>query len=144
MAWRKAGSTTLGSASGNLEVGSLSSNKFMNIMHHQNRSGSSGSPAGSIRMGNGSVDGNSNYALRKSENGGSDATIVSSAWNDFAGGSLQFLGIAYMINIASEEKLGIYHSVEVGAIQVQEQHLIEGKQFKNGQIQVMKLILIEC
>jgi hypothetical protein len=115
MAWRKAGSTTLGSASGNLEVGSLSSNKFMNIMHHQNRSGSSGSPAGSIRMGNGSVDGNSNYALRKSENGGSDATIVSSAWNDFAGGSLQFLGIAYMINIASEEKLGIYHSVEVGA-----------------------------
>ena len=34
MAWGKAGTTTLGGASGNLEVGSLSSNKFMNIMHH--------------------------------------------------------------------------------------------------------------
>ena len=84
-------------------------------MHHQNRSGSSGSPAGSIRMGNGSVDANSNYALRKSANGGADCNILCSAWNDFAGGSLEFLGVAYMVNIASEEKLGIYHSVEVGA-----------------------------
>tara|TARA_R110002012_G_scaffold311813_1_gene521577 strand:+ start:164 stop:745 length:582 start_codon:yes stop_codon:yes gene_type:complete len=110
MAWRKAGTTTLGSAGSTITVSSLSSNKFMNTMHHQ--FASSGTPACSYRMGNGSLDTGSNYTLRKSENGGSDETLTSIARADFAGGTPSTLGIGYVINIASEEKLGIYFAVE--------------------------------
>ena len=105
MAWRKAGTTTLGSAGDTCDVTGLSNNKFNMILFHRITSGDT---RGKLRLNN---DSGSNYALRVNNNGGTDGTTTSSnLWNQqhYQQGNDGFW-IGYFFNIASEEKLGIGH-----------------------------------
>ena len=104
MAWGKAGSTTLSSASATIDVSSLSNNKCLMALTHKISGGDS---VVRYRL---NSDTGSNYARRYSENGGADgtstSTFIASGYNKDG------FGVAYIVNISSEEKLLIYHDVD--------------------------------
>ena len=111
MVWSKAGTTTLGSANSDIDVTSISNNIFNIVITHT--VGSSGNDNLHLKLGNGSIDTGTNFASRASEDGGSDATATSANHIQFGGGSNVYpnFSIGYFINISSEEKLVIVHSV---------------------------------
>ena len=67
-----------------------------------------------LRMGNGSVDENSNYARRVNENGGSDSSTGNPrdhiTWTPEGGDDPQF-NVGYITNLSGSEKLAINHTV---------------------------------
>ena len=115
MAWRKAGTNTLSGAQSNNVVTGITANIFNQFFGHV----ISGSGVNQVEMqfGNGSIDGSSIYAFRKSDNGGADGTSASTSVFKLHNSSSQqdkfFVG--YIVNIASEEKIGIGHIVEANS-----------------------------
>ncbi len=112
MAWRKAGTNTLSGAQSNNVVTGITANTFNQFFGHA----ISGVGVNQVEMqfGNGSIDGSSDYAFRKSDNGGSDGVSASTSVFKLHNSSSQqdkfFVG--HILNIASEEKIGIGHIVE--------------------------------
>ena len=112
MVWRKAGTNTLSGAQSNNVITGLTANMFNQFFGHA----ISGVGVNQVEMqfGNGSIDGATNYAFRKSDNGGSDVTSASTSVFKLHNSSSQqdkfFVG--YIVNIASEEKIGIGYIIE--------------------------------
>ena len=104
MAWYKNATNTLLSASDTITVTALTSNTFLLALVDCDATG--GAIQNPIRVGNGSIDSGSNYALRYSTNGGADG-----AWGNttFMGvdnnQSVKSFGVSYLLNIATQEKL---------------------------------------
>tara|TARA_R110002096_G_scaffold250549_1_gene443002 strand:- start:1 stop:579 length:579 start_codon:yes stop_codon:yes gene_type:complete len=111
MAWAKNGTTTLSTAGDDLDVTTDSSVKFNMFMAHE-------LTTGTVRAElNFNSDTGSNYARRTSNNGGTDYTA---AVNDndikLTDGSVNTaFQIAYVINIATEEKLMIQFNSQASA-----------------------------
>ena len=114
MAWAKDSSTTLSSASGTIASGTITTpHKFnqylVNIPSKSNINGLNFTF---------NSDTSSNYADRNSVNGGADSTSTSNGfyYDDNTGGSASGgnarLQIGYIINISTEEKLGITFTVD--------------------------------
>jgi len=117
MAWGKAGSTTLSSSGDALTTPTLSSNDTLQYLYH-------GLPTGGelteyMTMGSGGTkDTGSNYANRKSSNGGSDSTFTSRANIVNAaksGATTPEFGVGYIFNLAGEEKLLISQHINASA-----------------------------
>ena len=100
MAWGKAGSTTLGSAGDDLDITSMTANKFNQFLWHKIASSDA---VGSMTFNN---NANSVYARRRSTNGGTDSTLVSQAaiLYDIGDVNDEFV-IGYICSISGEEKL---------------------------------------
>ena len=104
MAWGKAGSTTLTSIGDDLDITSMTANKFLCVMCQPIPSGNA---RPKITLNN---DGGSNYARRRSEDGGSDTTDVSQTLIPFDRSPTDLVfAISYMANISTKEKLVITH-----------------------------------
>ena len=105
MAWQKEGTETLSSSSDTVTISGFSSKTFNMFMTHLLGTGDVQSR---IRLGNGSIDSGSNYAMRASFSGGSDVTTVNQTFIDdemrFGTWTTGFR-IGYAINISGEEKL---------------------------------------
>ena len=100
MAWAKLGTTTLTSTGDDLDITSMTANKFLCVMCQPIPSGNA---RPKITLNN---DGGSNYARRRSEDGGSDTTDVSQTLIPFDRSPTDLVfAISYMANIATEEKL---------------------------------------
>ena len=114
MAWPANGTTTLESDGDTCTITGQTSTKF-NIYFSDTFPGS-GNVGLDYRVGNGSIDSGSNYAYRRCDNGGADATAINtdklhgsnSAWG-------HHFGVGYFINITAEEKLFIHDINEGGA-----------------------------
>ena len=100
MAWIKAGSTTLASAGDDLDITSMTANKFNQFLWHKIASSDA---VGSMTFNN---NANSVYARRRSTNGGTDSTLVSQAaiLYDIGDVNDEFV-IGYISSISGEEKL---------------------------------------
>jgi hypothetical protein len=111
MAWAKFdGETATGSVSGITLTGT--SKKFNSWVGH-GISVSNGNLE--WRVGTTTIDTGSNYAYRRSSNGGSDSTVTSTTFircgDAVTGGSDSYIVVAYACNISGEEKLIISNSV---------------------------------
>jgi hypothetical protein len=113
MAWEKLGSDTLTTSGSNITSGTITVKKFLHQLYHALATG------GTIGIKH-NIDNltTSSYAFRDSKNGGADnlstsATFISDGIGDAAEDKF---GIAYMINIATEEKLFIYFYVSHGGV----------------------------
>lgn len=105
MVWGKLGSTTLGSSASTMTASGTSS-VFNNIIYNTIAASSSTS---NLRLGNGSADSGSNYAVRYNTNGGTDgsggsADRIYAAPVSVLTGEQEFV-VAYACNKAGEEKL---------------------------------------
>ena len=112
MTWGKAGTNTLSGAQTNNVVTGMTASKTNQFLTHA----ISGVGANQVEMqfGNGSIDGATNYAFRKSDNGGADGVSASTSVFKLHNASSQQdkFAVGYIVNIASEEKIGIGHIVE--------------------------------
>jgi len=109
MAWAKLGTTTLTVAGDAIDVTSLTDNKFLMYMTHPL---ASGNMTDKLRI-NG--DSGTNYALRYSNDGGTDATGTSQNFASFLGFTVnpnESFSVGYIINISTEEKLIINHTTD--------------------------------
>lgn len=108
MVWAKNGTPdTLGSAGDTLTISDLTANTFNVMLTHQIPSGSMGCRT---RLDN---DSGSNYAGRYSFNGGGDGTLTSQTQAHLYSNvnTLDEFDVAYIINMAAEEKLMIGFAV---------------------------------
>lgn len=113
MAWAKNGTTTLTGTADTVSVATLPDTKFNFCIGHA--LGTGGAIYMGIRLNN---DSGTNYAVRKSYNGGTDSTHTSNDSIQFMGNaftSTDIFGVGYLINISSEEKLFIGFSVAENA-----------------------------
>jgi len=114
MAWSKAGTTTLGSASSPpLTLSGITASKFIQVMIHTLDAGSTLAP----RMAITDAGSGTNHSNRASKNGAADATNVSREdWltNATENASDQFQ-VAYICNITGEEKLAIINCCDESA-----------------------------
>jgi len=101
MAWAKAGTTTLGSAGDDLDITSMTANKFNQILVN---SFYSGDTDGKMTFNNNS---NSVYAYRRSVDGGSDTTGISQVSMGWYWGTTDELWVSNFVSISGEEKLGV-------------------------------------
>jgi|APSaa5957512535_1039671.scaffolds.fasta_scaffold45667_1 hypothetical protein len=106
--WKELARTTLGSAGTSISVASLPDKRYYKILYDGKTITSAYEHA--IRLNN---DSGSNYAIRRENNGGTDATLTSqtsmplittSSGSDF--------GVGYISNLSSKEKLCIFDEVE--------------------------------
>ena len=108
--WEELASVELGSASSELSSGTITAKKNLWIQCWSKRTGANDMR---FRFNN---DSGSNYANRKSSDGGTDATITSATSNSYltlSGAKPSFLNM-FVVNNASNEKLCIYHVVHNG------------------------------
>ena len=115
--WVELGRTTLGGTSTSIDVTSLSDKRYYMILSDfQNPSGNE---IAYYRLGNGSFDSGSNYAVRQSGDGAADGTATSNSQaylNGTGHGSgIEHFDVTYITNYSSKEKLAIGHSVDQGA-----------------------------
>ena len=109
MAWGKAGSTTLASADDDLDITSMTANKFNQILYHTIASGATD---GRITYNN---NANSVYARRGSNNGGTDFTATSTAYIESTHTTTtDKFSVSYLCSISGEEKLQILHYLDYG------------------------------
>jgi hypothetical protein len=110
--WVELGRTTTGSALSDFSVGSLADKRYYMIL--TNISGKSNSGVNwQTRMGNGSIDTGSNYAMRYSLNGTTDSTGTGAASIQSGTNPTdkpQF-SVAYISNLSGKEKLYMSHDV---------------------------------
>ena len=112
MAWAKAGTTTLGSAGDTITVSDMTTSKFKMLLSHTLDTG------GAIYQGlQFNSDTTNDYAIRKSYNGGSDATYVNVSQMQFMGNAFtsDIFGVGYLVDVNGEEKLFIGFSVAENA-----------------------------
>jgi hypothetical protein len=95
-----------GGANANLSSGTISAKKYLWLQYYVQAT--SGTPDLRVSFNN---DSGSNYARRRSINGGSDGVRTSQTSLDQDGGLVKLFGNAFIINNASNEKLCIFHSV---------------------------------
>ena len=114
MAWIKAGSTTLGSAGDTLTTSTFTPSTFNMFMVHVLKTG--GNARGFGRVGNSTIDTGSNYAYRRSPNGGSDSPFTSQSvlYTPDVEDTSTELHVGYYVNISAEEKLFIMHIAQDG------------------------------
>ena len=113
MAWGKLDSTTLVADGDTISSTTMTSKKFNQILIHI-ITPSSGNTRAWSKFGNTSIDSGANYAQRYKDNGGTENTNTSLDLGTFAGNlgiDSDHFSVRYMINIATEEKLGINFSV---------------------------------
>lgn len=103
--WKELGRVTLGSANTNLDVTGLTSKRYLMFLVHALDNGTSCNY--NQRVGNGSFDTNTNYALRRSENGAADGTLTSnSSWlAALASRQTDSFSVGYIANLSTKEKL---------------------------------------
>lgn len=103
MVWEKAGSTTLTSPSNDISVPDITDKTFYMILHNNLDNGTS------MRIGTRiNNDSGLNYAERRSANGGGDNTNTNASeinLTDAVTTTEQWLGINFMMNLSTEEKL---------------------------------------
>ena len=107
MAWSKAGSTTLGSAGANVEITSLPTNKFNQILAH-NLMSTNAAQDFTFNSSTGSL-----YATRKSQNGATDPTpLVNQSFVEMRFNSSEdYFHVMDSCWISGEEKLSMSHHV---------------------------------
>ena len=107
--WKELGRTTLGSAGDDITVSSFTAKDNLMILCSTI---STGNIDGALRF---NTDTGSNYAIRRSENGGSDATGTSQAKLILDRGHAAYpnntFSVSNMNNISAQEKLVIGHSI---------------------------------
>ena len=107
--WKEIGRTTLGSAGDDITVSSFTAKDNLMILCSTI---STGNIDGALRF---NTDTGSNYAIRRSENGGSDATGTSQAKLILDRGHAAYpnntFSVSNMNNISAQEKLVIGHSI---------------------------------
>lgn len=110
MAWAKNGTPeTLSGAADTLTISDLTSLTFNMLMGFS--IAGTGSPQMQTRFGNSSIDTGNNYAYRRNRDGGADVTAPSDAAisiQNNVGLSTNGFYIGYIINLAAEEKLGVF------------------------------------
>jgi hypothetical protein len=109
MVWAKNGTTTLTVAGDNIEVTGMTENKFLVVLTHILPITNSVDYKWTVNN-----DTGSNYARRRSLDGGADGTDVSQS-NIFPlgiGNGKPAFGVNYICNIATEEKLSIEFTVD--------------------------------
>lgn len=116
MVWQKNGTPdTLGSAGDTMTISDLTKLQFNQFLVHTISTGSANLE---LRVGDGSVDSGTNYALRRSGNGGADGTQITIArlFSPDAGATnaVTFL-ISYVCAISGEELLSISFGVQSNA-----------------------------
>ena len=102
--WEELASVNASGSTTSFDTGTFTAKKYLWIQYYAKATGNA-----TLRMGNGSIDTGTNYALRTSTNGASDATAGSYAGmlqNTTNGGSF---GNVFIVNNSSNEKLGIGH-----------------------------------
>jgi hypothetical protein len=114
MAWAKNGTPdTLGSAADQLNITDLTENKFIFILQHT--LAAVGNTFGKFNTGSGSIDTGSNYATRRSPDGGSEITAINQTRCEFHSNHLgDDFCVGYMVNITTEEKLIIGFEINRG------------------------------
>ncbi len=114
MAWQKNGTPdTLGSLGDSLTIPDQTSTIFNMSMAHLL---ASGAIQHKMRFGFDSVDSATNYAWRRSGNGGSDGTASSVNEINANQSTADIFAISYTINISAEEKLSIGFTSEQSAV----------------------------
>jgi hypothetical protein len=110
--WVELARTTLGGASSTIDVTSFADKRYYMVLAN-NVGRSAVSDNGFLRMGNGSFDTGSNYANRRSANGGADATTTSQdkMFGIFAPTNTTDFYVGYIANYSSKEKLLIAHQI---------------------------------
>ena len=108
--WEELASVELGGANANLSSGTITAKKYLWIQAFIKKT--SASTEVTVQYNN---DTGSNYARRKSNNGGADGTDVSQGKIDLEGGasSNTFFNM-FVINNSANEKLGICNMIRVG------------------------------
>ena len=111
--WKELGRTTLGSSGDDIDISSLADKRYYMVL-------CSDLPTGNTqwypRLGNGSFDTSNNYATRESYNGatdGANANQPSIRWNTSITASYTNpkFGVGYISNLATKEKLTMFHGV---------------------------------
>tara|TARA_R110002110_G_scaffold165203_1_gene365542 strand:- start:627 stop:1679 length:1053 start_codon:yes stop_codon:yes gene_type:complete len=100
--WKEVGRTTLGSANGTINVGSLADKRYYMILHDmQGTSSASGGTEWQFNS-----DTGNNYAKRDSQNGGTDSTAINQP-KILAFGTQQqpMFTVGYLSNLSTKEKL---------------------------------------
>ena len=111
MAWAKSTSKTLSSAAADIQTDTFTSAKIQMIMCHILEN--SGAQNHRWQLGNSTIDTGTNYASRRSIDGGTDITATSQNYVWFAADTDSF-SVGYFINIAAEEKLMLGFHVNNG------------------------------
>ena len=109
MAWSKAGSTTLTSAGDTITISSMTASNFYTALSHNY--GTGGTVYNSNRI---NANSGSNYAWRRSINGGTDSTFASQAQIAHDSGNINSstsFCVGYLVGIETEEKLAIFFEV---------------------------------
>ena len=112
MAWAKKGSTTLSGTSDTITVSGMTTSKFKILLAHTLDTG------GAIYQGlQFNSDTTTDYAVRKSYNGGADTTGTNLVQMQFMGNAFasDIFGVGYLVDINGEEKLFIGFSVAENA-----------------------------
>jgi len=105
--WVEVGRTTLGSSNATISVTSLDNKKYYMILG--SRIGSSGGMNVGVQL---NADTGSNYAYRRSGNGGTDDTLGSASnMEGLSTGTTPAFEVAYLANLSTKEKLSIRHHV---------------------------------
>jgi hypothetical protein len=107
MAWAKNGTPdTLTGTADVLTISDMTANTFLGVMCQTIPSGNA-NPKMTLNN-----DTGSNYARRRSEEGGSDTTVINQTEIDFGRDPTELVfSISYMINVSTEEKLVIMNNV---------------------------------
>lgn len=107
--WQEIGRSTLTGAADTITVSALPARRYLKILVFALDTGGTITPT--IRFNN---DSGSNYATRRSGNGGADSTAVSQTSIGIADSTVAcpYYVVIEMMNYATDEKVGIAHSAE--------------------------------
>jgi hypothetical protein len=105
--WVELGRTTLGSAADIINVGSLADKRYYMVLQDIGHTATAASE--DLRF---NADSGSNYSRRKSYNGGTEETIINQTSTSMGGWENNpTFNVHYISNLASKEKLNIWHTV---------------------------------
>ena len=111
--WVEVARTTLGSDGTTIDVSSIPDKRYYMILWHTEHTGSWNQPG--LRLGNSTIDPNSNYAERYSFDGGSDSENSPNTYHiqwAHSTPTKPLFGVNYLTNLSAKEKLGITHTVD--------------------------------
>ena len=114
MVWQKLGTTTNTGAADPITISDMIPKIFNQSMAHLLISG--GGVNDSIRYGNSTVDSGNNYAVRESNKGATDVTYLSQPQLRVNVPLGDEFHIVYWMNISTEEKLVLVHSMSQEAV----------------------------